>query len=261
MDVDLAKLDQDKLNEELEAPEQEVEQTQDSIESSTVQEESSEQVKSEEQPVDEIAELREEIAKLQKMNEDARTYIGQQSTELGQLRKQAQELNNPDVKPEDAMNEFVQGPKEFTKKAVLEELEKREQLKVQNMQQVQQNRQWVESQIPEFQELTTDLIEAAQKQGIQGANMEMLNHELRVNPWGVLQFARSVKLEKELNALKNQTQASIDKTQTVVEKAGAKSKKTSVTAGSGLSGNEKPDASQLSSMSLAELDQLLKEPD
>jgi predicted RNase H-like nuclease (RuvC/YqgF family) len=204
-----------------------------------------------------VVDTKKELETWKSRYENANRKIGQQGTELHQLRQMVTQLqqqfeakNNPQDESK-FLDEFIKNPKQ----ALAEEIQRRELQKTsQNVEQQrleQQNIDYIYQHVPDFDSLKNDILEVAKEDGISNADMKMLEISMRTDPLIVVQFSKRAKLLKELRDTKQ-------KGQSTLKKIASNSRKTQPIANVPNQSPKTLNDKELSSLSDAEFKALLK---
>jgi hypothetical protein len=148
--------------------------------------------------------------------DNASRTIGRQGTELHQLRQMVTQLQQQfEAKnPQDDskfLDDFIKNPRDL----IAKELQRREQQTVsQNIEQQkaeQQNIDYIYQNVPDFDSLKNDILDVAKEDGIEGANIQMLEISMKTDPLLVVQYSKRAKLLRELRDTKQKGQSTLKK--------------------------------------------------
>jgi hypothetical protein len=205
-----------------------------------------------ESDIDEQDPIQKELAELKKL-------YGRQTNELGELRKwkqerETQEVEETKLKPDEAMDEFVRDPTEFVRKQqAAAELERR-QVAERQRQAYESNLEVVKAVHADFDDIKQDIVDYAKGRG-ENASLDMVEQLVAVNPSFLTTFIDKMKLEKEVQDLRN----IVTGNKTRSTKAAVASKRAVVKGPSSSSQKSvSEDVTDLTSLSDSELEAILK---
>jgi len=200
----------------------------------------------------EVEAVKAELAKLAERYKNAERKITQQGEELKSYRKA---VPPPEVKDSKAqLDDFVKDPQ----KAIIAEIERREQEKANILAQQHEvysaNRNIVYSKIPNLDTLKETILVLAKEDGVENANIAMLEETINQEPMLAIAYAKRAELvskyEKQLKTGK----------ETLTKVAQASKKGAPITSGTGTtSTNRSLSSKEIRGLSNAELDKRLAE--
>ena len=216
-----------------------------------------------EQSVDETAEVDEsndeELDPVQKELAELKKVLGRQGQELGELRKykseaEAKELAEPELAPDEAMDEFVKNPTEFIQKqSARAELDRRQAIE-RERQAYETNLDVVKNVHPDFEDMKQDIVDYAKGRGEANASMELVEQLVAVNPGYLNLFIDKMKMEKEVADLRSIVTGNRSKS----TKSAVASKRSVVKGPSSSQKTVNNDVTDFTSLSDSELEAILK---
>lgn len=171
----------------------------------------------------EIQQLKQQMDQLAKQFAAAQSFIGKQSTLIGDLRKAIKEKQEP-VDPKKFLNDFVENPA----KALEDEMNRREQAKAEEAEaqtsSYQTNLNMIMQTVPNIDALIPSMMEELAADGVENPSIEMIKASIQSEPHLVMNYAKRA-------AYKVQLANTEQKGKQLIERVATGSKKTPATQG------------------------------
>ena len=205
----------------------------------------------------------EEKARLEKQVKDKEEFIGRQTTEIGELRRQAQILAEQlaAVDQEGLNRQWNEDPSAVVNEvlAVREKEAQANRLLLQAN--IKENEITIKQRVPDFDDMIDDIAITAKKDGAS----DDIVRAFKANPYGaqpdlVIQLSQRVKLEKENASLKAEVERLKKAPGEALKKVEAAARQV-VTGGTGKSGAGVVAKANVAQMTNAQLEELLNQPD
>lgn len=173
-------------------------ETEDTMDTATEQETAEET-----QEPSEIETVKSELSNWQSRYKNLEEVIGRQGKELGELRKIKKQTESTPESEQEFLDKFIKSPKQ----ALEEELGRRESEAGEQQRQAQEfkqnNRNFVYSAVPNMDKLSETILQLAKEDGIENANMEMLNETVISDPMLAIAYAKRALLKQEIESLRS----------------------------------------------------------